>query len=97
MSALTPCKGNRRNLANQTAFPDTGRSLDPNHSAVAVDGTVQHALDGRQFPSPTDKFRLSAPDDPVLAHAHQAVSGYWFVSTFDPNQLQLTESCYALN
>ena len=38
----------------------------------------------------------------IISHAISAVKsetphGYWFVSTFDPNQLQLTESCYALN
>ena len=44
------------------------------HSAVALDCTVQQALDGGHLPPPTDQIRLSTPDGAMLfAHAQQAV------------------------
>ena len=69
----------------------------PDHSAVAVDGTVQQALDGGHFPSPTDQVRLGAPDRPILAHAQQAADRNAFIGTLDPNRLRLTQSRCAIN
>ena len=64
----------RRNLAHQTALADAGWPHHADHRAVAVDRTLQQALDGGHLPPPTDQIRLSTPDGAMLfAHAQQAM------------------------
>ena len=47
--------------------PDHG-----DHRAVAVDGAIQQALDGGQFPSPPDQIRLQQrPRGAAVGHAQQ--------------------------
>ena len=68
------------------------------HSAVAVDCTLQQALNGGHLPPPTDQIRLSTTDRTMLiAHAQQATGSHWFFGTLDPNQLRLTQSRCAIN
>ena len=65
---------------------------------MAVDGTVQQALDGGHLPPPTDQIRLSTPDSAMpFAHAQQPMGGHRFVGTLDLNQLRLAESRCAIN
>ena len=59
---------------------------------MAVDGTVQEALNGGHFPCPTDQIRLNAPDRPMPDHAQQPVCEYTLFGTFDLNQLRLAKS-----
>ena len=53
-----------------------GEPHHADHSAVAVDCTVQQALNGGHLPPPTDQIRLSTPDGAMLfAHAQQPMGG----------------------
>ena len=59
----TPGGCHRGDLAHQTALADARRPDHADHRAVAVDCTVQQALDGGHLPLPTDQIRLSTPDE----------------------------------
>ena len=59
---------------------------------MALDCTVQQALDGGHLPPPTDQIRLGTPDTAMLfAHAQQPAGRDRFIGTLDLNQLGLTE------
>src|SRR5262249_1559376 len=68
------------------------------HSAVAVDRTLQQALDGRQLPPPTDQTRLSTLSSAKpVSYAQQPVGGHWFLGTLDLDHLRFTEHRCALD
>ena len=74
----------RRHLAHQTALADTRRPHHADHRAVAVDGTVQQALDGRHLPAPTDQSRLGTADSAMpFADGQQAMGAHRLVSTLN--------------
>ena len=65
---------------------------------MAVDGTVQQALDGGHLPPPTDQIRLSAPDGAMLiSDVQQPMGRDGLIGTLDLNQLRLTEGRCAVN
>src|ERR1700753_3300243 len=65
---------------------------------MAIDGAAQQALDGGQFPAPTNKIRLSPPDGVTpVPHAQQPLGSHGLDGTFDLNKLSLTESHGAIN
>jgi hypothetical protein len=87
----TTQSGRSRNLADQTAFPDTGLTDHADHRAVALDCTVQQAFNGGHLPPPTHQIRLSTPDAAMpVADAQQAACQDWFIGTLDLNQFRLT-------
>src|SRR5262245_14354050 len=93
-----PLTRHRRNLAHQTAFPNTGWSDHPGHRAMAVDGAVQKPLDRAHLPSATDQFQLSTFDrSTMFCHAQQPMGGYWLAGPLDVDQLALAESRCVLN
>src|SRR6476661_5576210 len=47
----------RRNFVHETALADARRSGHADHSAVAIDRTVQQPLNGRHLPPPTHQIR----------------------------------------
>jgi hypothetical protein len=88
----------RRNLAHETALADARWADHADHSAVAVDCTIQQPLHGRHLPPPTDQIQLGTPDRAMLfIHAQQPIARHRLVGTLDPNQLRLSESCCVLN
>ncbi len=65
---------------------------------MAVDGTLQQALDGGHFPTPTDEIGLSTPASAMaFAHAQQPMGGHRLVGTLDLNHLGFAQSRSALN
>ena len=65
----------RRNLADQTALANARWPHHADHSAVAVDRTVQQALNGGHLPSPTHQIRLDTHDEAMpFRHAQQPLS-----------------------
>ena len=75
-----------------------GDPTTPTTRAVALDCTVQQALNGGHLPPPTDQIRLSTPDSVMpFAHAQQAAGGHRLIGTLDLNQLGLTQSRCAIN
>ena len=82
----------RRHLAHQTALADARWPHHADHRAVAIDRTVQQALDGRHLPPPTNKIRLGTPDAAMpFADAQQAMGAHRLVGTLDLNQLSLAQ------
>src|SRR5271165_6828516 len=74
-------------------LPMPGDPHHANHTAVAVDGTLQQALDGGHLPAPTNKIRLSTPDSVTpLRHAQQPLGAGWLIGAFDADTLNFTES-----
>ena len=59
---------------------------------MAIDGTVQQALNGGHLPPPTDQIRLSTPDDAMLvAMPNSRRAEHRLIGTLDLNQLRLTQ------
>ena len=62
------------------------------HRAVAIDGTLQQALDRSHLPAPPDQIGLSMPGSTMpFAHAQQPTDGHRFLGTFDAQQLRLSQ------
>ena len=94
----TAATRHRRNLAHQTALADARWPHHADHRAVAVDCTVQQALDGGHLPPPTDQIRLSTPDSAMpFGHAQQPPGGHRLVGTLDLDHLRFAESRSAIN
>src|SRR5262245_562010 len=90
LHATTPC--DRRNLADQTALTDPRRPHHPDHHAVALDRTIQQALDSRHLPAPTDEIRFGTPGSAMpFFHAQQAMGSRWFLGTLDTQHLRFAE------
>ena len=88
----------RRHLAHQTALADARWPHHTDHRAVAVDCTVQQALNGGHLPPPTDQIRLSTLDSAMpFPHAQQPMGRDRLIGTLDLNQLRLAESRCAIN
>jgi hypothetical protein len=82
-----------RHLAHQTALTDTGRTHHPDHSAVALNCTVQQAVNGGHLPPPTHQSRLGTLDSVMpFFHTQQPMGAHWFLKTLDAHHLRFTES-----
>ena len=88
----------RRNFTHETALADARWPHHADHSAVALNCTLQQVVDGGHLPPPPDQSRLSTPDAATLfTYAQQQVGLHWFVGALDLNHLRLTESHCAIN
>ena len=66
--------------------------------AVALDRTVQQALNGGHLPPPTHQIRLDTLDQAMpFLHAQQPLGRDRLIGTLDLNQLRLAESRCAIN
>ena len=94
----TTATRHRRHLAHQTALADARWSHHTHDRAVALDCTVQHALNGGHLPPPTNQIRLGTLDQAMpFLHAQQPLGRDRLIGTLDPNHLRLTESRCAIN
>src|ERR1700682_3509651 len=94
----TTGRSHSRKLSHETAFTNSRRPYHTDHSAVAVDRTVQQALDGGQLPPSADQGRLRTPDGAMLVpHAQQASGRDPFIGTLDLKQLRFAESRSTIN
>ena len=65
---------------------------------MALDRTVQHALNGGHLPPPTHQIRLGAPDQAMpFPHAQQPAGRDRLIGTLDAHHLRLTQGRCAIN
>ncbi len=86
----TTATRHRGHLPDQTALAHARWAHDAH--AVALDCTVQQALNGRHLPPPTNQIRLGTPDTAMLfEHAHQPLGRDRLIGTLDLSQLRLAQ------
>jgi hypothetical protein len=94
----TALSSHRCNLSGQSALTNARWPRDADHTAMAVECTVQQALDGGHLPPSTHQARLGPPHAAVLlAYTKETSGGHRFVGTLDLSQFRLTQSREALD
>ena len=71
---------------------DARRSHHVHHSTVATDRAIQHGVEGRHLPAPTDQGGLRAPHDAIARADRQKPSrAHGFVGPLDAHPLGVTQ------
>ena len=87
---LDPATGRqRRGLARRPALADARRSHHIHDTTAATDRAVDHGVERRHLPVPTDQARLGAPDQAMpRLDRDQSARGHRFVGSFDAHPLR---------
>ena len=94
----TPVGGQGRDLAHQAALADTRGPDHGDDRTVALDGTLQQALDGPHLPVPTHQSRLGTLARVVpVWQAHQPPGGHRLVGALDVDQLRVAQGRHGLD